>query len=77
MMRCLVAALALIAAAPNATGQSQYLSLETARAVVARTGVNVGTVFADGERRYLITSVNSRSPRPNVFEVTVAVRQVR
>lgn len=77
MIRVLVAAILLAMLVRIAVGSEPRLSLEAARAVVARAGVNVGTVFTDGQSRFVVSSVTSRSPRSNVFEVTVTVRPAR
>lgn len=73
MMRLAVVALALLI--PPAAESAQTLSLVTARGLVARSGVNVGTVFTDeAGRRFLIAQVRSSSPSSNTFVVTVRVR---
>lgn len=50
------------------------LRLETARSIVARAGVNVGTVFMDDAgRRFRIATVKASSPSVNTFVVIVKV----
>lgn len=68
-----LAAVTLIATAAYPT--ERRLQLETARSIVARAGVNVGTVFVDNAgRRYAISEVRSSSPAANTFVVIVKVR---
>lgn len=53
----LVATLALAFGAAAAEEMSPPLPLETARAVIAASGVNPGKIFAVGRARYVIQAV--------------------
>lgn len=62
----------LVATAAYSSGPQ--LRLETARSIVAKAGVNVGTVFMDAEgNRFRISNVRSSSPTINTFVVVVKV----
>jgi hypothetical protein len=59
----------------TAADASPPLSLDKARAVVAGAGVNVGTIFPDGQgNRYLIKRVDARTRRTNVFQVEIEIK---
>lgn len=51
---------------------SPPLSLDRAKAVIAMRG-GVGTIFADGDNRYLISRIESRGLRNNVFSVEIEI----
>jgi hypothetical protein len=57
----------------DATDLSPPLSLDRAKAVIAMRG-GVGTIFADGDNRYLISRIESRgSPKKDVFIVEIEI----
>jgi hypothetical protein len=64
----------IVASSPLwAADRSPPLSLERARDLVAAMGLNAGKIFADDENRYLVSRVEGRSPRPNVFLIEVEI----
>lgn len=74
-MKYLAALIVFAASMAAAQSSEPRLGLDVARSIVARTGVNVGTVFADeAGRRFMIADVRSASPAANTFTITVRVR---
>lgn len=53
--------------------RSPNLDIETARKVVAATGVNVGLIFPVGDYRYFVSSVVSKQVKPNEFNVNIKI----
>lgn len=58
--------------------RSVPLTLDQARALLSAVGVNVGKVFVDdpgslSANRYVLTRLDSRQKRPNVFVVEIEV----
>jgi hypothetical protein len=72
-MKWLVAALAVSSPLLAADIMSPSISIEHAKAMLAARG-GVGTIFADGDNRYLISSVEPVGmPRRNVFTVQIEI----
>ena len=71
-MKWLLLAL-IISSQARAADLSPTLSIERAKAIIAMRG-GVGTIFADGDNRYLISRIESLgTPRRNVFAVEIEI----
>jgi hypothetical protein len=67
------AVILLCAIRADAADISPPLTLDRAKAVIAARG-GVGSIFADGDNRYMVSRIESRgTPRRNVFSVEIEI----
>jgi hypothetical protein len=72
-MKWLLAALAISSPVLSADIMSPSISIEHAKAMLAARG-GVGTIFADGDNRYLISRIEpSGTLKRNVFTIEIEI----
>ena len=72
-MIAIILAISVLIGRANAEEMSPSLTLELARQVF-ESRAHPGTIFAVGDSRYMIRRLNSKSRRPDVFQVEIEIK---